>query len=260
MLKKKTHGRLRSLKISNRTPAESGYKYNSIFFKSVDKTKLHGWEIPATDKKAKGVVVFSHGNTGTMHSHFSFCYWLVRNGWHVFMYDYRGFGISEGSPNRRGVIEDSIAAFDYVLAKKEWKHLPVFSLGHSLGAAKSLVALGEVEHDKRIKGAAAWGGFASYVEEAKHMIGDAATQIVTDKWAPKDHVAKLSPMPLLVLHGKKDNVVPFEHAESLMKHAQEPKTLIVSEQGGHNDTLSVDDQKLRKDILKWFEDLISEKE
>ena len=87
------------------TPAAWGLKYESIDFKSGDGTALHGWFIPAKNKSAKsakGTVVFSHGNAGSISHHLGFCTWLAEASYNVIVYAYRGFGKSGGTVDRRG--------------------------------------------------------------------------------------------------------------------------------------------------------------
>ena len=240
------------MNITDRDPAFYGYKHKSVLIKSADNTKLHCWEISSRVQKPKGVVVFSHGNTGSMNSHFGFCAWLVKAGWHVLMYDYRGYGKSGGKPERKGMVEDVQAAVKHALSHKSWNHLPVVSFGHSLGAAKSIAALSKMELPRRFKGVVAWAGFSSYVEIAKHKIGDTAKRIVTDEFAPQDHVSKLS-KPLLIVHGKQDGVVPSAHAKALFDNAKQPKTLLLSNTGGHNNTFWVEQKRMRFSMLKWLD-------
>lgn len=247
------------MQLAKHTPAKWGYKYEDVHFTSGDGTKLHGWVIPSLTKKSKGVVVFSHGNTGSVNSHFGFCYWLTHAGYDLLMYDYRGYGKSEGTPARKELIEDVCAAFDFASKRKEWSQLPIISMGHSLGATKSLVALTMLPKNHRVKAVVSWAAFHSYIEMGRKVVGDVADKITTDDYSVRDYVQKVTPIPLLVVHGGKDSVIPVEHAEKIFEKAKAPKKLMICESCGHNDTLSHKFKKNRESVLAWIDKQIAVK-
>ena len=93
------------------TPRDLGLNFERMEFSSKDGTKLHGWFIPAKGAAAKATIVFSHGNAGSLGHHLPFVSWLPAEGFNLVMYDYRGFGKSEGKIDRKGMTEDAAAAF-----------------------------------------------------------------------------------------------------------------------------------------------------
>lgn len=247
--------------LSKHTPAKWGYAYEEVFFPSLDKTKLHGWFIPSVvkNKPSKGVIIYSHGNTGSMHSHFGFSYWLSHAGFDLFMYDYRGYGNSQGKPSRKGIVEDAQAALTYALQRKDWKNKSLIAFGHSLGATKNMAALAQMKYNSRIKCCVAWAGFASYVQIAQDLAGNFAKEVTSDEYAVRDCVNKIAPIPLLIVHGKKDKVIPFFHAQMIFEQAKKPKQLYLFENCGHNDTFFNERKKNRTAVLKWIEKQLQEK-
>ena len=235
------------------TPATWGLKFETVGFKSADGTPLHGWWIAKRGKTAKGTVVFSHGNAGSMGHHLGFIAWLAEAGYNVLMYDYRGFGKSGGSVNRRGMVDDVKAAFAYALTRRDPDCMRLISYGHSLGGAKSVTALGE-SPVRGLHAVVIDGAFASYQEMARIVGGRLGESLVTDELAPKDFVKKLSPVPLLVVHGSRDEIVPVSQGLKLFKSARPPKTLFEVEAGRHGDSLSRDHGTFRKRMLVWLED------
>lgn len=234
------------------TPANWGYKFENASFKSGDGTPLNGWFIPARAAKAKATVVFSHGNAGSMSYHIGFVNWLVESGYNVLMYDYRGFGKSGGTVDRRGMIDDVKAAFAYASKRADVDSNRLVSYGHSLGGAKSVTALGE----SRVKGLRAVvieGAFASYHAMAGVIGGQLGASLVTDELAPKDYVRQISPVPLLVVHGTRDEVVPVSQGRLLFEKAREPKTIFEVKTGRHGDSLSRDHGEFRKKVIVWLE-------
>lgn len=233
------------------TPAKWGFRYETIGFPSADGTKLHGWFIPSLEAEARGTVVFSHGNAGSVGHHLGFAMWFVEAGYHVLMYDYRGFGKSGGRVDRRGMVQDVRAAFDYAGTRADVDPGRLISYGHSLGGAKSVTALGQ----KPVKGLRAVvidGAFASYQAMARIIAGKLGAGLVTDELAPKDFVSHLSPVPLLVVHGSRDEVVPVSQGRELFEKARAPKTLFEVKTGRHGDSLARDNGAFRKRMLNWL--------
>lgn len=240
------------------SPAAWGLKFESIRFKSADDTPLHGWFIPAkgkTAKAAKGTVIFSHGNAGSISYHLGFCAWLAEASYNVIIYDYRGFGKSGGSVDRRGMIDDVKAAFAYALKRPDIDTTRLVSYGHSLGGAQSVTALGETPV-KGLRAIVIDGAFASYQAMARVIGGQLGASLVTDELSPKDFVKKLTPTPLLVVHGSRDEVVPFSQGLQLYETAAEPKTLFEVKSGRHGTALSDDDGAYRKKMIAWLDEIL----
>ncbi|MEX1048961.1 MAG: alpha/beta fold hydrolase [Akkermansiaceae bacterium] len=238
------------------TPATWGLKYESVDFKSPDGTPLHGWFIPAKDPQpAKGTVVFSHGNSGSIGYHLGFVAWLAESRFNVMIYDYRGFGKSGGTVDRRGMIDDVKAAFTYVRQRDDVDPDRLVSFGHSLGGAQSITALAEAPV-KGLRAIVVDGAFASYQAMARVIGGQLGASLVSDELSPKDFVAKISPVPLLVIHGARDEVVPVAQGRQLFEAAGEPKTLFEVETGRHGTTLSDDGGAYRKKMIAWLEEVM----
>jgi fermentation-respiration switch protein FrsA (DUF1100 family) len=234
------------------TPANWGFPFENVTFKSTDGTPLHGWFIPARGGKPKATVVFSHGNAGSIGHHLGFVTWLAEAGYHVLMFDYRGFGKSGGVPDRRGMINDVKAAFAYAASRRDVDSRRLVSYGHSLGGAKSVTALGEAPV-KGLRAIVIDGAFASYQTMARVIGGQLGASLVTDELAPKDFIGKLSPVPLLVVHGTRDEVVPVSQGRQLFEAARQPKTLFEVKTGRHGDALSRDHGAFRKRMLVWLD-------
>lgn len=237
------------------TPKMWGLKYETIDFKSADGTALHGWFIPAKNKApqgAKGTIVFSHGNAGSVGHHLGFCVWLAEAGYNVIMYDYRGFGKSGGTVDRRGMIDDVKAAFAYAAKRPDIDPEKLVSYGHSLGGAQSVTALGE-SPVKGLRAIVIDGAFASYQAMARIIGGQLGASLITDELSPRDFVRKLTPTPLLVVHGTNDEVVPVSQGKQLFEAAGEPKTLFEVKSGRHGTALSRDDGEYRKKMLIWLD-------
>lgn len=233
------------------TPKDRGLVYENVTFSTSDDVQLHGWFLPvAKGQSVKGTVVFSHGNAGSIGHHLPFTDWLPRNGYQLLMYDYRGFGKSGGAPSREGLIRDVEAAFAYSLTRKEIAGGKIYSFGHSLGGAKSIVALTRAKVPG-LRAVITDGTFASYEGMAEIMAGNFGKNLVSDELSPKSAVAKL-PVPLLMVHGTADEVVPLSQGKELFAAARPRKTFYEVPGGRHGDSLARNDGEYRKKMLEWM--------
>ena len=236
------------------TPATWGNRYEDVHFTSADGTKLHGWFIPGhnASQTNPATIVFSHGNAGSIGHHLGFIMWLVQAGHNVFMYDYRGFGKSAGDINRAGMIEDVQAAFQYISRRTDVNPQRILSYGHSLGGAKSIVALAQ-SPQLRLRGIMIEGTFSSYKSIASAIGGAFAENLVTDELSPQDYISKIHGTPLLVIHGTHDEIVPVSHAQTLLQKAQSPKTFFEVQDGQHGNSLSRNNGAYRARMLTWIQ-------
>ncbi|WP_372807533.1 alpha/beta hydrolase [Pontiella sp.] len=220
------------------SPAQNGSAYESIPFSSADGTQLTGWFIPAKGQ-ALGTVVHFHGNAQNMSAHYSFVSWLPESGFNLFTFDYRGYGQSKGTPSRKGVYEDSLAALQYIKTRTDIDQTKIILFGQSIGGANALVVAGKNRIDG-IVGIAADSSFASYKSVAVEHAGllkPLAFCLIGNKLSPQKHIANIAPTPLLLIHGTQDRVASYKHAQSLLEKAGEPKQLWTIQGGGHTSAL-----------------------
>ena len=239
------------------TPEKYGVKYEDVNFKSADGTELHGWFLPCKEgvKKAKATIVFSHGNAGSIAYHYGFIDWLMPAGYNVLLYDYRAFGKSKGTLSRKGIIEDVTAAFKYVASRKDVDPTKLVPFSHSLGGAKSVVALA-MQPIKGLRAVITDGTFASYKDMAMQKAGQVGANLTTDNYSTINYIDKLAPIPLLIVHGTQDRTVPVGQAEKLFKKAKEPKTYFKIEDGSHTNSLNRNNGEYRKKMLAWLSDVL----
>ena len=241
------------------TPDQAGIPYEAVTFKSADGTQLAGWFMRAKDvadaRQAKGTVIHFHGNAENMTSHWQFVGWLTSRGFNVFLFDYRGYGASEGTPSPEGCFEDSNAAIDYVRSRPDLDPARLLVFGQSLGGNNAIAAVG-AGNRAGIRALAEESTFFSYPSIANDKIVSAGL-LVGDRYSAKNYIAAISPIPLLIIHGTADRIVPYSHATRLFAAAREPKQLITVE-GGHHIGAMMDQKGLYRDALtKFFEDALA---
>jgi len=235
------------------TPATWGYGYRQVNIISKDGTRLNGWWIESKAKPVLGTVVFSHGTAGSMGHHLGFVMWLAKAGYDVLIYDYRGYGKSQGSTDRQGMVLDAHAALDFAADQNKGANHKVISYGHSMGGAKSIAAIADSKPSK-LRAVITDAAFASYRDMALTIGGKLAGDLVSDELSPVDQIAKISPLPVLIIHGKKDPVVPFAQGQKLFDAAKKPKTMFEVQEGGHGNNLWRDEGAYRKRMLEWLEE------
>ncbi|GER17834.1 alpha/beta hydrolase [Variovorax boronicumulans] len=217
------------------TPDALGLRYENVRFTSADGTRLSGWFIPAAGradpKAAKGTVVHFHGNAQNMSSHWRFVAWLPAQDYNVFVFDYRGYGESDGAPEPRGVFEDSNAALDHVRARADVDASRLFVFGQSLGGTNAIAAVGSGNR-AGVKAVAIESTFYSYRSIANDKLPGAGL-LVRDDYGASKFVAAIAPIPLLLIHGTADAVIPHHHSQRLLADAKEPKQLIEVPGAGH---------------------------
>lgn len=220
------------------TPDKEGYVYEDVEFLSKDGTKLSGWFIPARGASL-GTVIHFHGNAQNMSAHYSFVSWLPANGFNLFLFDYRGYGKSEGKLSRKGVYQDSVAAVEYMKSRSDIDQSKLILFGQSLGGANALAVLGNNQFDG-IVGVVSESAFSSYKSVATEHAGvfkPLAFLLMGNQYSPKQSVHKISPIPLIIIHGTQDRVVSYSHAEKLYEAAKEPKSLWTIAGGHHTQAL-----------------------
>lgn len=217
------------------TPDVLGLRYEPVQFTSADGTRLSGWFLPATDRKnpkeAKGTVVHFHGNAQNMSTHWRFVAWLPKQDYNVFVFDYRGYGESEGKPEPKGVFEDSNAALNHVRSRGDVDPDRLFVFGQSLGGTNAIAVVGSGNR-AGVKAVAIESTFYSYSAIANDKLSGAGL-LVGDTYAASKFVAAISPIPLLLIHGTADKVIPPTHSQRLLADAREPKRLIEVPGAGH---------------------------
>ena len=192
-------------------------------------------------------VLHVHGNAQNMTAQWQYAHWLPYRGYNVFAFDYRGYGQSHGKPDDRGVFEDTVAALNYLRGCKDTNNLYVF--GQSLGGMLAIAAVGA--SPQGVSAVFSEAPFYSYTELADdRMPGEAP--FFDDTYCACNYVQKISPCPLLLIHGTADKIVPYSHSVRLFELAKEPKRFITVENGEHLDIMTDQYGDTYKDMMDDF--------
>lgn len=226
------------------TPENIGLSYKDASFKAGDGITLHGWLVPA--ENSKGTILFFHGNAGNISHRLDSIAIFNRLGFSTFIFDYRGYGKSEGKPSEKGIYLDAEAAWNYLTQEKQLQPDKIILFGRSLG-----------------------GNVAAWLAERYTPAGCILESVFTS--AP-DLAAELFPLfparllcrfkydalaaiqklkcPVLIVHSHNDDIIPFAHGQRLYEAAKEPKSFLKI-RGDHN-TGFITSRKIYTDGLAAF--------
>ncbi|MGH7495850.1 MAG: alpha/beta hydrolase [bacterium] len=206
-----------------------GLQVQEVWLTTSDDTKIHAWFV-AQDSACANVVM-AHGNAGNLSDRVEWLELLHQNvPANFMMFDYRGYGRSEGTPSEEGCYRDAEAAHDWL--RQEFPDLPIIAHGHSLGGAVMI----ELANRRTVQGLIIESSFTDARDMARLMFGPLPVYWLTGmKWASIDKVARLK-MPKLFIHGDRDRVIPYALGQKLYAHAAEPKQFVTLRDTDHNDT------------------------
>jgi fermentation-respiration switch protein FrsA (DUF1100 family) len=229
-----------------------------ITFKASDGVTLHGWFFQALGEPKATVLVF-HGNAENLSTHVNSVLWLVKAGFNVFIFDYRGYGRSEGSPGIKGVHLDGAAALETALNLPRTRSVPVVVLGQSIGGAIAVYTVAHAPDKSRIAALVIDSAFASYRIIAREKLDSfwltwpfqyPLSFLVGNSYSPLYWIGKVTPVPLLILHGEKDPIVPDHHGRMLYDAAVQPKEFWSTPFPGH--IMSFADEAIRKKFVDYL--------
>ncbi|MGD9342865.1 MAG: alpha/beta hydrolase [Desulfuromonadales bacterium] len=226
------------------TPAVLQMRFEEVYFDAADGVPLHGWYIPG--RRGMPVVLFCHGNAGNIADRVRMLGFLKNLGVSTFIFDYRGYGQSQGKANEEGTYNDARGALAW-LKKRGWDPAQTIYLGRSMGAAVATQMAVEQAPARLVLECP----FTSIAEMGRlhyPLLYRFACRLIAARY---DNVAKIGQItsPLLLSHGTDDNVVPVSMGMELFDRARSPKQLLLVEGGGHSDAYIL---KNRPYFIAWL--------
>ena len=216
------------------TPANVGMDYQDVSIETTDGVILHGWFIAGRSSR---VLLFFHGNAGNISHRLDSIRQFQDLGLSVLIIDYRGYGQSAGRTTERGIYRDADAAWRYLTEGRDILASDIIIFGRSLGASVASRLASENTP------------LALIVESSFTSIPDIAQDLYP--WLPARWLSRLSHAtrdyvrdvrcPILVIHSRDDEIIPFHHGEAIFASANEPRTLLTI-RGTHNDAFLLDER------------------
>jgi len=241
-------------------PATLQFSPEEVQFTSPDGVKLFGWYFKRPE--ARGTILVCHGNVENMSTHVRLDLWLVEAGYNLFIFDYRGYGRSGGQPDVKGVHLDAEAALETLIARLQHPGSRIIVFGKSLGGAIATNLVATSPYKGRVKALVLDSVFSDYRTIAREKIADSIigwpfqyplSFLVNDDYSPLKKIKDIAPIPILIVYGTDDRIVPGHHSRFLNAAASEPKELWVSTVPGH--VRSFSDTAFREKLLRYLASL-----
>jgi fermentation-respiration switch protein FrsA (DUF1100 family) len=234
------------------TPSNGSFNATDVWFVAEDGVKLHGWFVPHPEPIA--TLLMCHGNAGNVSDRYEWLEMLHQQvPANLFIFDYRGFGRSEGNPTEDGCYRDAVAAYKWLTAQKP--ELPIIVHGHSLGSAVAVDLVHRLPD--RAAGIILESSFTNADDMAKLMFGPLPLHWLSSmKWTSDKKIATIA-IPKLFMHGEHDSIIPLRLGKKLFDAAAPPKEFIVLSRADHNDTFVAGGDEYYQAIGKFVEQCLS---
>jgi hypothetical protein len=209
------------------TPHDIQLSYDAIYFKTEDQVELFGWYVPAPN--AKGTILFCHGNAGNISNRLDYLEIFHGLGLSTFIFDYRGFGLSAGTPSERGTYLDSEAAWDYLVSKRGIPPNHIIVYGESLGGAIAARLAARHEPGALILAST----FTSLPDLGAELYPLFPVRLLSRfKYNTLEFMRQVK-CPALVIHSPDDEIIPFRQGREIFDALTIPGEML-SIKGDHN--------------------------
>lgn len=228
------------------------YRIQDFTFMSTDGSQIHAWYFHS--KNPKGKILFFHGNAQNLSAHFGMLSWIVDYNYDLMIFDYPGYGKSTGVPTPESTVLSGVAAINQIETINP--NLPLFLYGQSLGGQILQKSI-NLHNKKNYKAVFIEASFISYRSIARRMAAKSwitwllqpvAWLVMSDRWAGDP--ALISPVPIYILHGDQDQVIPIDQGEVVFEKSLEPKKWKVFEDGQHSNTYFIKKGIYRRYLLE----------
>jgi uncharacterized protein len=215
----------------NWAPAENVFE--DCWFETFDGLRIHGWYL--AHQQPKVVILFSHGNAGNVtHRAAIAAHLYKRFDASILLFDYRGYGRSEGTPSVDGLLRDAHAAREYLALRERIPLKDIVLMGRSLGGAVAV----QLAADGGARALVLESTFSSLKDVAvSHYPGLLVNLLVADRLDSRSAISQFKG-PVLISHGNADQTIPIMLGRELFDAANEPKTFVEIAGGNHNDPQS----------------------
>lgn len=210
------------------TPRDAGLEFEEVRLTTEDEVSLHGWFVPA--KSPRGAALLFHGNAGNISHRLEYLLMFHRLGYSTFIFDYRGYGKSGGSPSEPGTYRDAVAAWRYLVKTRKIEPRRIVLLGESLGGAVAAWLAGRERPGALVLASV----FTSAPDLGAEVYPFLPVRLLSRfSYQTREYLTSVH-SPVFVAHSRDDNIVPFRHGQALFAAAREPKAFLEM-RGGHND-------------------------
>ena len=233
------------------TPQQIGLAFEDVELVTEDKVRLHGWFIPSDN--ARGTVLFFHGNAGNISHRLDSIAIFNRMSLNVFIFDYRGYGQSQGRVTEAGTYLDAEAAWSYLIETRSINADKIVVFGRSLGS--SIAAWLTSGHTPA--GLILESSFSSVPSIAQRLYPFLPTKWLTKfSYDTQLYVSSIA-CPLLVVHSKNDEIIPYAEGRLVFDAAPADKQFL-DIRGGHNDGFIVTGRAYTDGLSTFIDDWLDQ--
>ena len=226
-----------------------------IELKTSDDKKFFGWYFKASDNP-KGKILFFHGNGQNRTAHFYSLYWILKNNYDFFIFDYPGYAESEGKASQLSTGDAGTKAIEWIAQKNP--NTPLIIFGQSLGGNIAIYSYAK----NRAKVSACLvvvdSTFKSYRKVAQRVLAKQwltwpiqglSYLLVPESHSAEDLISEISPTPFLVFHSKEDSVVDYQSGRDVFDSAKEPKKFFEVHGKGHIQAFTGPEQEIFRGLF-----------
>ena len=234
------------------TPAEVGLEYSDVYLTAADGVRIHAWHIPG---ESDTTLLWLHGNAGNIsHRVNNIAALNRRTGLGVLIVDYRGYGLSDGSPSEDGLYMDAEAAFEFLASDVGLNPArDIVLFGRSLGAGVAA----EMATRHAVRCVIMESGFTSTIDMARATrpawLVYALMPLISARYDTLSKIGNIK-SPVMIVHGDRDDIVPFHMAEQLFEAARDPKRFHAVRGAMHNDVYKRGDAAYFRALREFIKD------
>ena len=210
------------------TPHSIGLNYERVQLQASDGINLDAWFVPVDG--ARGTLLFCHGNAGNISHRLQSIKIFHQLGYSVLIYDYRGYGNSEGKPSESGTYLDAEAAWHYLTDTRQIMPSDIIIFGRSLGGAVA----SDLAAKTTPRALIIESTFTSVPDLAAQLYGFFPVRSLSRFSYPTEENIQKVKAPVLIVHSLGDEIIPYSHGQRLFDVAAEPKQFLRIN-GGHNE-------------------------
>ncbi len=233
-------------------PGDIGLNFESVSFETMDGVKLSGWFVPS--ESARGVILFCHGNAGNISHRLESIQIFHQLGLDVFIFDYRGYGQSEGKPTEQGTYKDAEAAWQYLIKERQVNPNEVIVFGRSLGGAVAAWLA-----QSHIPGALILEStFTSLPDIAGTLYPYIPVRLLLRfHYNTAEYLDRVN-CPVLIVHSCDDEIMPFNHGRRLFEMAKKPKKFLEIA-GTHNEGFITSGKRYEEGLNAFISEYVEPK-
>lgn len=231
------------------TPKGAGLEFEEIFFMTPDDTAIYGWFLPF--QGSRKVILFCHGNAGNISHRLDSIRIFHDLGFNVFIFDYRGYGRSPGKPTEEGTYMDVEGGWKFLIEKKGFNEGDIVLFGRSLGGAVA----SWLAQKKNPAALIVESAFSSIPNLGARLYWFLPVRLLSRfSYSTVDYISR-SNCPVLVIHSRDDETIPFGEGEKIYHAACKPKKMLLI-YGDHNGGFLLSGSVYKQGLTNFLSEMV----